>query len=130
MSSIAGRRGEARATSRKLAAWLAVVSLLLQLWITAGHFHPEDFASFLGATQAGDGVAASTDPGTKPAGALLHSECAICLSAQTAGSAALANAASPNGPTIISAAALEPAAALPRSRPAHLLFQTRAPPIA
>jgi hypothetical protein len=130
MRTIEERRGEARAARRKLAAWLALVSLLLQLWGTAGHFHPEDFASLVGAVQAGNGVRASADPGTQPLGALLHNECALCLSVQIAGSAALANAASPNAPDILGAVALEAVAALPRSLPAHLLFQTRAPPVA
>jgi hypothetical protein len=130
MHRIEGRRGEARTTGRKVSAWLALFSLLLQFWITAGHFHPEDFVSFPGARQAGDRVSASTDPGTKPAGALSHSECALCLSAQTAGSAALAHAASPNLPAVLGAVALEPVAAPPRRLPAHLLFQTRAPPTA
>src|SRR5262249_8373933 len=115
---------------RKLAAWLALVSLLLQLWITAGHFHPEDFASFSGATQAGNGVAASPDPGTKPTGALLHNECALCLSVQTGGNAALADSASPNEPAVLGAEPLELVVSLARRLPAHLLFQTRAPPIA
>ena len=130
MRAIEGRRGEARATRRKLAAWLALVSLLLQFWGTAGHFHPEDFASFVAATHAGNGVRASTDPGTQPSGALLHNECALCLSVQIVGSATLANAASPNELDILGAVALEAVAALPRSLPAHLLFQTRAPPVA
>jgi hypothetical protein len=130
MHAIGGGRGKARTTGRRPAAWLALFSLFLQLWVTAGHFHPEDFASFPGATQTREGVSASTDPGTRPSGALLHNECALCLSVQTTGSAALANVASPNVPAVLGAAAVEPVAALPRSLPAHLLFQTRAPPIA
>jgi hypothetical protein len=130
MHAIRGGRGVARVTGRKLAAWLALFSLFLQLWISAGHFHPEDFAAFTGATQAADALRASTDSGTQPSGALLHNECALCLSVQNAGSAALADAASPDRPALLGRVALEPIAALPRTLPAHLLFQTRAPPTA
>jgi|SRR5579864_4949052 len=122
-------REETAPTGRKLAAWLALFSLFLQLWITAGHFHPEDFAAFSGAMQAGGEVTASADSGTEPAGTLLHNDCALCLSVQTAGNAALAKAASPNEPAIVGVVALGHVVALPRSLPAHLLFQTRAPPI-
>ncbi len=124
------RRGKAAATGRKRVAWLALFSLFLQLWITAGHFHPEDFAAFSGAMQAGGGVTASADPRSEPAGALLHNDCALCLSVQTAGNAALAKAASPGEPAILGVVALGNVAALPRTLPAHFLFQTRAPPIA
>ena len=123
-------RVEAVSAGRRHVAWLALFSLVLQLWITAGHFHPEDFAAVAGAMQAGDEVTASTDPGTKPPGALLHNECALCLSVQTVGSAALANAASAKEPATLGAVALGHVVAPPRNRPAHLLFQTRAPPIA
>src|SRR5690242_5288969 len=70
MHAIRSGQGEARVKGRKPAAWLALFSLFLQLWITAGHFHPEDFASFIGATQAADAVRASTDSGTQPSGVL------------------------------------------------------------
>ena len=129
MHAIAGGRGKARTTGRKVAAGLALVSLFVQLWITAGHFHPEDFALLTGVGLPGDGFSASSDPGTQPSGTLLHNECALCLSVQTAGGAALASAASPSELAILAVMALEPVAAPPRTPPAHLLFQTRAPPI-
>jgi hypothetical protein len=130
MATIHGGRGEARATCRKLAAWLALFSLLLQLWLTAGHFHPEDFASLRGKAQASALLTTSADHGTQPASALLHEDCALCLSAQIAGSARLSAAASLGALAVLDVVVADDVAALPRSRPPHLLFQTRAPPIA
>jgi hypothetical protein len=130
MRVIRGGRGEAMARGRKLAAWLALFSLLLQLWITAGHFHPEDFATYARSAQAGTVLSAPTDRGTQPAGALLHEDCALCFSVQIAGSAGLTSAALLSEPEILDAGVLDHIAALPRSPPAHFLFQTRAPPIA
>ena len=118
------------ATGRKAAAWLALVSLLLQLCITAGHFHPEDFAGLPDAAHAGAALAASTDHGRQAPSAILHEDCALCLSVQIASSAALTAAAFFIEPAVRDAVALGNIAALPRGLPAHLLFQTRAPPTA
>jgi hypothetical protein len=130
MHAIRGGRGETRAGGRKLAAWLTLFSLLFQLWITAGHFHPEDFAGIRGTAQAGALLTTSADHGTQPASAVLHEDCTLCLSVQIAGSARLTAAASLSRPSVLDVVVLDDIAALPRSRPPHLLFQTRAPPIA
>jgi hypothetical protein len=103
---------------------------LLQLWVTAGHFHSEDFSAFRGTAQAGAGLTTSADHGTQPASALLHEDCALCLSAQIAGSTRLTATASLSEPTVLDVVVLDDISALPRSRRPHLLFQTRAPPIA
>jgi hypothetical protein len=129
MRVIRGRRGKSRARGHKLAAWLALFSLLVQLWITAGHFHPEDFATFARPANAGPVLATPADHGTQPVRALLHEDCALCLSVQVAGSAALTSATLLSEPETLGAGILDDIAALPRSPPAHFLFQTRAPPI-
>jgi hypothetical protein len=116
--------------SKRRAAWVALVSLLLQLWITAGHFHPEDFAALFG---IGDGSVAFTahdDGGSWPSTALDHDDCALCFSVQLAGNSTL-----PASPVLtdprryaqLSAPTVE-AFQLASSR--HLLFETRAPPLA
>jgi hypothetical protein len=130
MHAIRGGRGEARASGRKLAAWLTLFSLLLQLWVTAGHFHPEDFSALRGTAHAGVLLTTSADHGTQPASARLHEDCALCLSVQIAGSTRLTATASLSEPTVLDVVVLHDITALPRSRPPHLLFQTRAPPIA
>ena len=130
MRAIRSGRGEAKARIRRLAAWLALFSQLLQLWITAGHFHPEDFAALRGTAQAGVVLTTSANHGTQPASALPHEDCALCLSVQIVGSARLTAAASLSAPAVFDVVVVDEVAALPRSRPPHLLFQTRAPPIA
>jgi hypothetical protein len=130
MRGICGRRGNTPATGRKLVAWLALFSLFLQLWITAGHFHPEDFATLYGRDAAEAVlVAPSDDNGSVPSGLAVHDDCALCLSVQLAGNS-----------TLPAASMLAPPADRPYrpativrtfhlTTPPHLLFETRAPPV-
>jgi len=120
-----------RGPARRWGAVLGLVALLLQLWVTAGHFHAEDFA-FLGgdrgeAVAAGGGNGAGW-PGGQP-GAPAHDECALCFSLQLAGSAALPDIAPPPTPSEQLAEALVPPQELRLVATPYLLFRTRAPPI-
>src|SRR6185437_25657 len=83
------RKGQA---GRKFCTWLACLSLLFQLVVTAGHFHREDFA--LIAAGKATPVAASSASGAlaQPIGQPTlptHDDCALCFSLQLASSSAL-----------------------------------------
>jgi hypothetical protein len=126
----AARKGRA---GRNFRTWLACLSLLLQLAATAGHFHREDFA-FIAAGKAAasaandlpGGPAQPSGPPTLPS----HDDCSLCFSLQLAGSSMLPV------PVLLPArdehhiVPPPPAAELRLTAAAHLLFQTRAPPIA
>jgi hypothetical protein len=108
------------------------LSLLLQLAATAGHFHREDFAFIAdgkaAALAASDASGAPSQPGGQPA-LPTHDDCSLCFSLQLAGSSALPV------PVLLPArderyiVPPPPATTLRLSAAAHLLFQTRAPPI-
>jgi hypothetical protein len=126
----AARNGRAGRTFR---TWLACLSLLLQLAATAGHFHREDFA--LIAAGNATALAASGAPGApaQPGGQPTlpsHDDCSLCFSLQLAGSSALPVPVPLPAPHEHHIAAPPPATALRLAAAAHLLFQTRAPPIA
>jgi hypothetical protein len=130
MQGIEGRRGEARTTGRRLAAWLALLSLVLQLWITAGHIHPEDFAAPFGSAGT-EAAQASSGPagGGTPTRLAAHDDCALCLSVQLAGHSTV-----PVAPTLAPPPdrSYHPTAivrAFHLTPPSHLLFETRAPPL-
>ena len=116
---------------RTFRTWLACLSLLLQLAATAGHFHREDFAIFAaGKVTALAATAVSGAPGGQPT-LPSHDDCALCFSIQLAGSSALPAPvllAKPNEHPIV--LPLPPPPTLRLTAAAHLLFETRAPPIA
>ncbi len=133
----AGRHG-AQATvrrGRKFRSWLAILSLLVQLAATAGHFHPEDFASVADkggaaalAASGGEGRAGSPQGGQP--GAPAHDDCSLCFSLQLVGAAALPGPVALPVPSGRGAETLTYLREIRRSAAPHLLFQTRAPPIA
>ena len=125
-----GRR-ERSALGRKFRAWLALAALLLQLGATAGHFHPEDFA-FLGGkspTFAADGGSAAPLRDGQPA-LPTHDDCALCFSLQLAGGTAMPEAVGLPALPTEHGIALVPIAEFRLAAASHLLFQTRAPPVA
>jgi len=124
------RKGQA---GRKFWTWLACLSLLFQLVVTAGHFHREDFA--LIAAGKATPVAASSASGAlaQPIGQPTlptHDDCALCFSLQLASSSALPMPVLLPVPNDYHIVPLPPTTALRLTAAAHLLFQTRAPPIA
>jgi hypothetical protein len=131
MHAIRSGRGKARATGRKPAAWLALFSLFLQLWVTAGHFHPEDFAALFGI--GGGGVAvtgAQDDNGSWPSTAFDHDDCALCFSVQLAGNSTLPASPALTGPRRYAQPPTTTVEAFQVTSSRHLLFETRAPPLA
>ena len=125
-----GVRRADKGRARRWGAWLAIASLLLQLWVTAGHFHAEDFG-YLGGHRAETAVAGGGGgagwPGGQP-GAPAHDDCPLCFSLQLAGSAALPDLAPPAAPGEQFAALIVPPQELRLASAPYLLFRTRAPP--
>jgi hypothetical protein len=125
----ASGNGRARRTFR---IWLACLSLLLQL-ATAGHFHREDFALIAAgkvtALAAADASGAPAQPSGQPT-LPTHDDCSLCFSLQLAGSSALPMPVLLPAPHEHHIVPAPPATALRLTAAAHLLFQTRAPPIA
>jgi len=125
----APRRGRA---GRRFRTWLACFSLLLQLAATAGHFHREDF-TFIAVGKAAlpaNGVQGTpTQPGGQPT-LPAHDDCSLCFSLQLAGASALPAPVVLVVPDEHATVLPSSATALRLTAAAHLLFQTRAPPIA
>jgi hypothetical protein len=120
-------------TGRSFRTWLAFLSLLLQLAATAGHFHREDFAVIAAGKAAvlaaNDAPGAPTQPGGQPT-LPTHDDCSLCFSLQLAGSSALPLPIVLAAPHEHETPPPVPVTALRLTAAAHLLFQTRAPPIA
>lgn len=126
----ASRSGRAGRTFR---VWLVCLSLLLQLAATAGHFHRDDFALIAAgkatALAARDASGAPMQPGGQPT-LPSHDDCSLCFSLQLLGSSALSMPVLLPAPHEHHIGPPPPATALRLTAAAHLLFQTRAPPIA
>ena len=114
-------------------AWLALFALWLQLGLSFGHTHPEDFFGLDHHKQA-QLTAAHTAPGA-PAGSIAdvlghEASCGICASVALAGTVMVPI------PPVVALPRFERGAPPPLYdhavviRPPHLLFQTRAPPVA
>jgi len=117
---------------RRLGSWLGMAALLLQLVVTAGHFHPEDFAVAAGDRSIAN--AAAQGGGDQPSGgqpgAPAHDDCALCFTLHLAGSSALPASAPLNAPETQEIAPPPLLGALRLAAAPYLLFRTRAPPIA
>ncbi|MGO8919357.1 MAG: DUF2946 family protein [Stellaceae bacterium] len=117
---------------RRWGSWLAMATLLLQLVVAAGHFHPEDLGFLAGhraETAIAGGAGGTGGSGGGQPGAPAHDDCALCFSLYVAGSAALPDIAPPVAPNAAMAAALLPLEELRLASAPYLLFRTRAPPI-
>lgn len=116
---------------RSFRTWLACLSLLLQIAATAGHFHREDFtviAAGNAASLAASGEGAPARPGGQPT-LPAHDDCSLCFSLQITGNSALPAAVVLVAPDEHPIAPPSSATELRLTAVAHLLFQTRAPPI-
>jgi hypothetical protein len=114
---------------RRSPPWLALFALLLQFVAAFGHLHPEDYRFLV----AGHGLA-SVHAGSGPAGPALpalppDSNCPICASAFLLGNAPMPVAAALPAPRDVELAAAEAGQALWLTRPRHLLFISRGPPL-
>jgi hypothetical protein len=114
---------------RRGGAWLSIAALLLQLLVTAGHFHAEDFGFLAGPSAETAFVGSSGGPSGEQPGALAHDDCALCFSLQLASSAALPDIAPLAAPPEVFAELRLPPEQPRRVARPYLLFRTRAPPI-
>ena len=118
------------ATHRR-AAWLALFALWLQLALSFGHYHAEDFAG-LGAPSTRDAVHAAplpSSPFNPLSEGMAHEACAICAAMALADSLVLPDpvrVATRPLPGCQSRATPE---AFVLTGTPHRLFQTRAPPV-
>lgn len=119
----------ARGRGRRGGAWLSIAALLLQLLVTAGHFHAEDFGFLAGPSAEAAVVGSSGGPGGDKAGALAHDDCALCISLQLASSTALPDIAPFAAPPEFFAELRLPPEQPRRTVTPYLLFRTRAPPV-
>jgi hypothetical protein len=119
----------ARGRVRRGGAWLSTAALLLQLLVTAGHFHAEDFGFLAGPSAETAFVGSSGGPGGDKAGALAHDDCALCFSLQLASSTVLPDIAPLAAPPEFFAALRLPPEQPRRAATPYLLFRTRAPPV-
>jgi hypothetical protein len=120
---------------RRNGARIALCALLLQLALSFGHIHREDFAGFAAGLAAASQSAAVSDPqGSGPDGhgtsGPAHDECLICATMHLAGALVL-----PAPPAIVLPAMAGRIANLPHAEFSlaahrHSLFQSRAPPTA
>jgi hypothetical protein len=121
--------------NHRRAGWLALFALWLQLALSFGHSHAEDFAGF-GAPphpETAQVVADRSVPPGAPApysGGLAHDDCAICAAMALADSLVLADLGTAPAPTLVGARPLAIPDTVVLVDGPHRLFQTRAPPVA
>lgn len=134
MRARGGTGASSAGQGRKLRSWLAIGLLLLQVAVTAGHFHPEDFA-FL-QRDAGAPLAASADgqggtplPGGTAPTLPAHDDCPLCFNLHVAGSSALPASIVLAAPSEHGKLPPPPVRELRLASAPYLLFQTRAPPV-
>ena len=124
-----GRRGKGRA--RRAGAALAIAALFLELLVTAGHFHADDFGFLANSAPVSASAVHGRAPGDAQPGAPAHDDCALCFTLYLAGAAA------PPDIPLLAAPGEQLVALTPvlleaprRAAGRYLLFRTRAPPVA
>jgi hypothetical protein len=115
-------------TWRRRAAWVALCGLLMQIALTFAHVHPL-------AVPSGAGPAIAADPGGAPSPQNAPSapdadHCSVCLAQHLAGHGVLPDLPVVAVPEAFGDAYLGPDNEAEIARPEHLLFHTRAPPVA
>jgi hypothetical protein len=116
--------------NHRRAAWLALFALWLQMALSFGHYHAEDFAG-LGAPSPPDVARAAPlpFPPLNPfSEGVAHEACAICASMALADSLVLPDPVRVATPPLPGCRSLATPEALVLADTPHRLFQTRAPP--
>lgn len=118
------------ATWRRRAAWVALFGLLLQIAISFAHVHPLSFRPD-GRTVIvrDDGAGGAPSPQNDPA-APDQDHCPVCLTLHLAGTFVVPDPIGVAAPAIVGLLPLGREDSFELSPPKHLLFRTRAPPIA
>jgi hypothetical protein len=129
--SATGRRWSARQSG----AVLALVALALQIVLSFGHMHPEDFFP-PGAGAGGRDLARTVTPGPSspspqsPADDPDHDGCAICINMAMVGASALPPPVAIAPPVAVAHAVFAPVATVAAAGAFHPNFRSRAPPLA
>jgi hypothetical protein len=117
--------------NHRRAAWLALFGLWLQLALSFGHFHAEDFAGLGG--RAAPEVAHAAPLPSLPLNpfyeGVAHEACAICASIALADCLLLPDPVPVATPGAIAGASLATSQAFLLIGTPYRLFQTRAPPV-
>jgi hypothetical protein len=120
-----------KGANHRRTAWLGFFALWLQLVLSFGHYHAEDFAG-LGAPSAPELARAAplpSSPFDPFSEGVAHDACAICASMALADSLALPNPVRVTAPRLLGGSSVAPPDAFVLVATRHCLFQTRAPPV-
>lgn len=110
---------------------LALFALALQLVLSFGHIHPDDFFRLEAPSSARTAANTAPLPAPAPAPALpSHDDCAVCVSMAMVGSSVLPAPAALVPPAIPVAFFARPLDAPSFAVPLRLSFRSRAPPVA
>jgi hypothetical protein len=118
-------------TNRRFGAWCALAAIVLQILVSFGHTHRVGFRP-VGLVPGAAAVHAVAEPGDPASnGAGLGAEyCAICAVIKMEASAVPPEAPASSVPVTAGGVRIAPHAEAAAFAPAHLLFQSRAPPSA
>jgi hypothetical protein len=114
---------------RRGAGWVALLGLLMQIALTLTHVHPIAVRSDIDAASAAADFGGGPSPQNGPS-APDSDHCSVCLAQHLAGHGMLPVLAVIAVPEVFDCVYLGRDSEIGLSRPDHLLFQTRAPPVA
>lgn len=117
-----------RKLKRGLPGWLALFAMAVQLVVSFGHLHPEDYRFLLRGHGTPTLSAGDFKPGSSLPALPVDDDCPICASVFLLGNAPMPATASLPLPRGTALAAASVGEALWLSPPRHFLFTTRAPP--
>ncbi|HLI21219.1 MAG TPA: hypothetical protein VKV32_08890 [Stellaceae bacterium] len=109
--------------------WLALLAMFIQFVASFGHFDPGDFQFLERGHSSLTLVAAHRSVGSSGSGMAADTDCPICASITLLGSSALPEDLRVPMPAVRHAVVLASLDALHLTPPAHLLFDTRGPPL-
>jgi hypothetical protein len=117
-------------TNRRFAGTLALFALALQITLAFGHIHLRDFAGVPGVAAAQAQAAATDRAGDRNTGHSTDDYCAICATANLAGSLVLRDLVALPVPVASIDTSYGHYCSTSCSRIDHALFRARAPPFA
>jgi hypothetical protein len=124
-----GRLAFGRTNLRRAPHSLALLAMLLQLVLSFGHFHAQNFAALQSEHQPLTLANAQNAAGGAGQGLAGDIDCPICSSIQLLGSTALPDGVPLRAPIIRHSAIVFSVEPLRLTPPPHLLFDTRGPPV-
>jgi hypothetical protein len=128
---VAGSHGAWRRPSgRQARGWVALFALLVQLLGSYGHVHPDGLRRSAGELTAAERSRATPLSGNGNPALPARDACALCLSIELIGSAALPEAVALTLPHLPAMASETDGTELRLTPPPYLLFHTTGPPLA